>query len=51
MNGAEVGRIRDGEIEKYQEISCSSGTNFGEIAEQGIGCYYCFLEGTKTPFQ
>ena len=51
MNGAEVGRIRDGEIEKYQEISCSSVTNFWEITEQGIGCYYCFLEGRKTLFQ
>ena len=43
MNGAEVGRITDGETEKYQEISCSSVTNFGEIAEQGIGCLYCLL--------
>lgn len=50
MNGAEVGRIRDGEIEKYQEIACSSVTDFWEITEQGIGCYYCFLEGPKQLF-
>ena len=50
MNGAEVGRIKDGEIEKYQEISCSSVTDFWEITEQGIGCYYCFLEGPKHLF-